>query len=55
MKAKTTWRYLDDKLLIDLPNTGERNIEPGCNSKEKIIQIRREQLTLPVIYSTNNM
>lgn len=55
MEAKTAWRYLDDTLLIDLPNIGRRNIEPGCNSKEKVIQTFREHLILPVVYPTKHV
>lgn len=55
MKAKTTWRYLDDFLLIDIPDTDKSKIVPECNSKEKIIQTLRERITLPAIYSNKNM
>jgi len=55
METKTTWWYLDHTLLIDIPNTGKAKIEPGCYSKEKIIQSHREQLILPAIYSTKDM
>jgi len=55
MEAKTTWRSLDNTLLIDIPNTDKAKIEPGFNSKEKIIQLFREQLFSQAIYSTKNM
>jgi len=54
MEAQTAWRYLDDTFLIDLSNTGGRNIEPGRDSKEKVIQTFRQQLILPAVYPTRH-
>lgn len=56
MEPKTSWRYLDDSLLIDIPEEpGKEKIEPGSGSQEKKKQTLREQSVLQAIYFTRNM
>jgi len=56
MQPKTTWRYLDDSLLVEVPDElGKEKIEPGSGSQEKKKQTLREQSTLQALYFTRNM
>lgn len=56
MEPKTSWRYLDDSLLVDLQEElGKDKIEPGSGSQEKKKQTLREQSVLQAIYFTRNM
>lgn len=56
MEAKTAWRYLDNSLLVDVPEEpGKEKIEPGNGSQEKKKQTLREQSVLQAIYFTRNM
>jgi len=56
MESKTPWRYLDDSLLVDLPEElGKEKMEHGSGSQEKKKQTLREQSVLQAIYFTRNM
>lgn len=56
MEPKIPWRYLDDSLLVDIPEEpGKEKIEPGSGSQEKKKQTLREQSILPTIYFSRNM
>eukprot|EP00102_Acyrthosiphon_pisum_P001948 XP_001942920.3 PREDICTED: putative mediator of RNA polymerase II transcription subunit 26 [Acyrthosiphon pisum] len=56
MESKTPWRYLDDSLLVDLPEElGKEKLEHGSGSQEKKKQTLREQSVLQAIYFTRNM
>jgi len=56
MEAKTPWRYLDDSLLIDIPDEpGKEKIIPGSGSQEKKKQMLREQSVLQAIYFNRSM
>ncbi|CAH1736219.1 serine/threonine-protein phosphatase 1 regulatory subunit 10 isoform X2 [Aphis gossypii] len=56
MESKTPWRYLDNSLLVDIPEEpGKEKIEPGSGSQEKKKQTLREQSVLQAIYFTRNM
>lgn len=56
MQPKTTWRHLDDSLLVEIPDEiGKEKIEPGSGSVEKKKQTLREQSTLQALYFTRNM
>lgn len=55
MQPKTTWRYLDESLLVEIPDEAKEKIEPGSGSQEKKKQILREQSVLQAIYFSRNM
>lgn len=56
MEPKTSWRYLDNSLLVEIPDEpGKQKIEPGSGSQEKKRQILREQSVLQALYFTRNM
>lgn len=56
MEPKTAWRFLDDSILIEIPEEpGKEKIEPGSGSQEKKKQTLREQSVLQAIYFTRNM